>query len=159
MDAIQESQQTTPLDHLPNTSTKEEDLVNKILSELEDKNTTVDTIEEEELPEIPIQSIQTQPILQKTVYLPPPVLNEEKESFFTKLMTNIDLDDMYYYIKLGLIASILFFLMVQFSHKFNFILEKIPSALQDGQLTQVGNFIKSILFGVLLSFSSLVVLK
>ena len=159
METIQESQQTTPLDHLPNSSTREEDLVNKILSELEDKNTTVDTIEEEEIPEIPIQLIQTQPILPTTEYLPPPILNQEKETLFTKLMNNIDLDDMYYYIKLGLIAAVLFFLMLQFSHKFNVVLEKIPSALQDGQITQVGNFIKSILFGVILSFSSLIVLK
>ena len=81
METTQESHQTTPLDHLPNTSTKEEDLVNKILSELEDKTQTVDTIDED-LSEIPIQSIQTQPIIPSKEYLPPPVLTEEKENFF-----------------------------------------------------------------------------
>lgn len=158
METTQESHQTTPLDHLPNTSTKEEDLVNKILSELEDKTQTVDTIDDD-LSEIPIQTIQTQPIIQSQEYLPPPVLTEEKESFFTKLMNNIDLDDMYYYIKLGVIASVLFFLTLQFSDKLIVLLEKIPNAIQDGQLTQIGNFIKSVLFGILMSFSSLVILK
>lgn len=158
METTQESHQTTPLDHLPNTSTKEEDLVNKILSELEDKTQTVDTIDED-LSEIPIQSIQTQPIIPSKEYLPPPILAEEKENFFTKLMNNIDLDDMYYYIKLGIIASVLFFLALQFSDKLIVLLEKIPNTIQDGQLTQFGNLVKSVLFGILMSFSSLVVLK
>ena len=171
MEVTQEVQQTS-LDNLPKTSSKEEDLVNKILSELEDNATeTVETRQEQEDNISEKNEIYEQP--SQPVYINHPIQNpnynsyqnnleelKEKETFLSKLFGQFDFDELYYYAKLTLIATIIFMCMTFFSHKLNFILEKIPTTLDDNNMsTNTGKVVLSIIFGLIFGGSSIILLK
>lgn len=164
---------TTPIDTLPNTSSKEEDLVNKILSELEE---TEETREEPDIPDIPDVSspVVEAPMPSNNIPSPstipsniqrmpedttPPTTmyydEKPKDSIIKKAISFVNSDTFMYHVKLTIIVVILYMSIIMFSDKIAMVMSKIPLSIDDeGNLTHVGKLFQAIVFGISVSISN-----
>jgi hypothetical protein len=162
---------TTPIDTLPNTSSKEEDLVNKILSELEE---TEETREDPDIPDIPdihdIQSPVVEPPMPSNIPLaiPPTIVPEDttppttiyhdekpKYSMIQRAISFINSDTFMYHVKLAIIVVILYMSIIMFSDKIMTVMSRIPLSLnEEGNLTHMGKLFQAVVFGIAVSVSN-----
>lgn len=184
---IQPSIQNTPIEHLPNTSQQEEDLVNKILNELDendvkDEPPTFDTSVPPPQINIPRQrpkQPQMFPAKNKTHHnvteyddddmsesLPPLKKTNgrnrgahENRGILTTLYRSIDVDSLLLYMKHAVLACVLFLFFSVFADKIKLFVARIPSTFYDEEMTKLGHVFYSIVFGIFYYFLSLIALK
>jgi len=159
---------TTPIDTLPNTSSKEEDLVNKILSELEE---TEETREDPDIPDVSSPVVEAPmpsnhipspstipPNIQHEDTTPPTTMyydEKPKDSMIQKAISFVNSYAFMYHVKLTIIVVILYMSIIMFSDKIMTVMSKIPLSLnEEGNLTHMGKLFQAIVFGVAVSVSN-----
>lgn len=165
---------TTPIDTLPNTSSKEEDLVNKILSELEE---TEETREDPDTPNIPNIPDVSSPVVEPPMPSPSPTIphgiphgiphedttppttiyhdEKPKDSMIQRAISFINSDTFMYHVKLAILVTILYMSIIMFSDKIMMVMSKIPLSInEEGNLTHAGKLFQAIVFGIAVSVSN-----
>lgn len=160
----------TPLNQLPNNSSADSDLVNKILHQLDESSTTdVPAVEEEMIIEEPVQLeppvVQAPPpVFKKNNYRPvaPSVVrntvreermqvdNMPTPGSIQRFLGLFDKPEFYYKLKISVFCVILFFIFVLFTDNFKTWFAKLPITTVDamGKLNKYGLFLQASCFGL-----------
>ena len=155
---------TTPIDTLSNTSSKEEDLVNKILSELEETEETREDPDISDIPEVssPVVEPSIPPTIPYTILpedaTPPTTIYHDekpKDSIIQRAISFVNSDTFVYHVKLTIIVVILYMSIIMFSDKIMMVMSKIPLSInEEGNLTHMGKLFQAIVFGIAVSVSN-----
>ena len=164
-----DSATTTPLNQLPKNDKNDSDLVNKILTQLEE--VPKDDIEHVEEIEIPIKKQYVKP--KKIVSVEEHVSDDETLENYNNnsgvvggiedslpspdtikgLYNSIDMDKIYNSLKLAAMYSIIFLLFLHFQNNFRVIFEKIPYVKNYigfvGEINNTYKMLLSLLFGII----------
>lgn len=140
---------TTPLTQLPDNA--DEDLVNKILSELEKKENGehVDEQIPDENDSVYETPSETLPVSKKIKPVPFSHYEvPENPGMWAKVIKHLSNVEFIKYFKLAITAGILFFIFTLFAPKLIPYLAKIPFAIVDLNITNIGLMILSIAFSI-----------
>jgi hypothetical protein len=170
----------TSINNLPNSSDKEEDIVNKILQELETDDDCEETVENTihiaETPKPPKLPKPNQKI-DKIFFQPPPqnsfmplmpteVASDEKnpipfseskqKSFFSAFLQNFNMSSLIEYAQLAIVSIIAFLIVIFFTPKCMHVVSKFP-ILVTGELSlsKLGICLQSFIHGCLFFLISL----
>ena len=173
----EDSATTTPLNQLPKNDKNDSDLVNKILTQLEEvPKDDIEPVEEIEIP-IKKQYVKPKKVVEEQVSDDETLENYNNNSgvvggiedslpspdTIKGFYNSIDVDKIYNSLKLAAMYSIIFLMFLHFQNNFRVIFEKIPYVKNyigfAGEMNNTYKMLLSLLFGTIVFFLDVFYIK